>query len=147
MQQRLGKMHDTIKQWITPPSEEIQKYIAELKSASTCKSTTQQHLLSHIGRMRHMASIYRQLMAFARNLEVWAYSVKQLAHHIRMTCRLKNDPKLAIWSIKRTAEYGISFNQFLKSMEHPRYNAVYRGSSKHWFREIWYISSMLETIL
>ena len=60
--------------------------------------------------MRHMASIYRSLAAFARNLTVWAYSVKQLSHHIWITHALKNDLKLAVWSIKRAVEYGISFD-------------------------------------
>ena len=54
-----------------------------------------------------MASIYKPLAAFARNLEVWAYSVKHLSHHIRMSCPLKEDIKLAIWAMKRAAEYGI----------------------------------------
>ena len=109
-------MYNTIKQWITLPPDEIQKYIAELKSALTCKSMTQQHSLSHIGRIRHMASIYRPLAAFARNLEIWAYSVKQLSHHVRITRPLKNDLNLAIWGIKRAAECGTSFDQFLKPM-------------------------------
>ena len=64
-----------------------------------------------------MASIYRQLAAFARNLEVWAYSVKQSSHHICMTRPLKNDLKLTIWGIKCAAENGISFDQFLKHMD------------------------------
>ena len=52
-----------------------------------------------------MALIYKPLEAFARDLEVWAHSVKQLSHHIRLTRPLKNDLKSAILSIKRAAEY------------------------------------------
>ena len=147
IQQWLGKIYDTIKQWITLPPEKIQKYIAELKSALTYKSITQQHLLSHIGRIRHMASIYRPLAAFARNLEVWAYSVKQLSHHIRISRPLKNDLNLAIWGIKRAAEYGISFDQFLKPMDIPditlftdaALNIGLGGYSDqgHWFKNNW----------
>ena len=66
-----------------------------------------------------MASIYKPLAAFARNLEVSAYSVKHLSHHIRMTRPLKNDLKLAIWGINSAAKYGISFDQFLKPMNIP----------------------------
>ena len=69
-------MYDAMKQWITLPSEKIQKYISELAFALTCKSITPQHLFSHFNRMRYMASIYVQLAAFARNLEVLAYLVK-----------------------------------------------------------------------
>ena len=65
IQQWSRKIYNTVKQWITLPSEKIQKYIADLKSALTYKSITQQHLLTHIGRIRHMASTYRPLAAFA----------------------------------------------------------------------------------
>ena len=147
IQQWLGKIYNTRKQWISLPSQKIQKYISELKSALTKQSITQQQLLSHIGRIRHMASIYRPLAAFARNLEVWAYSVKQLSHHIRMTRPLKNDLMLAIWGIKRAAEYGISFNQFLKPMDIPDIVFYTDAALKiglggysnqgHWFKNNW----------
>ena len=65
-------MYDTMKQWSTLPSEKIQKHVVELKSALTDESMIQQHLLSHIDRMRQMASIYRPLAAFARNSEASA---------------------------------------------------------------------------
>ena len=147
IQQWLGKIYNTKKQWITLPPEKIKKYISELKSATTKQSITQQKLLSHIGRIRHMASIYRPLAAFARNLEVWAYSVKQLSHHIRMTRPLKNDLMLAIWGIKRAAQYGISFDQFLKPMDIPDIVCFTDASLKiglggysnhgHWFKNDW----------
>ena len=147
IQQWLGKIYDTRKQWISLPSEKIQKYISELKAVLSHKSITQQKLLSHIGRIRHMASIYRPLAAFARNLEVWAYSVKQLSHHIRISRPLKNDITLAIWGIKRAAEYGISFDQFLKPMDIPdiifhtdaSLNIGLGGYSNkgHWFKNNW----------
>ena len=66
-----------MKQWTTLPSEKIQKYISELAFALTYESITPQHLLSHFDRMRYMASIYRPLTAFARDLEVLACLVKQ----------------------------------------------------------------------
>ena len=72
--------------------------------------------LSHIGRLRYMASIYRPLATFAGNSEVWACSVKQLSHHIWITRPLKKDLRLAIWGIKRAAGCGTSFVQFLKPM-------------------------------
>ena len=58
--------------------------------------------MSHIGRIRHMASIYRLLAASASNLEVLF---------------LKNDSKLASWGMKRAAEYSISFDQSLKPLD------------------------------
>ena len=54
-----------------------------------------------------MASIYKPLAAFERNLEVLAHSVKKLSHHIHMSRPLKDDLELAIWGIKRAAECGI----------------------------------------
>ena len=80
---------------------------------------TQQHLSSHVGRIRHMASIYEASAAFAGNLEVWACSIKQLSHHIRMMRSLKNHFKLAIWCMKRAADCDVSFDQFLKPMDIP----------------------------
>ena len=64
VQKWLGKIYDTRKQWISLPSKKIQKYISELESVISNQSITQQQLLSHIGRIRYMASIY------LRNLEV-----------------------------------------------------------------------------
>ena len=77
-------MCDARKHWITLPTEKIQNYIAELQSTSSCKSMTQQQLSLHVGKIRHVASTYALFAAFARNLQVWAYSVKQLSHYIRM---------------------------------------------------------------
>ena len=147
IQQWLGKIYDTRKQWISLPPEKITRYVTDLNKILSNQSITQRQLLSHIGRIRHMASIYRPLAAFARNLEVWAYSVKQLSHHIRMSRPLKNDIELAIWGIKRAAQYGISFNQFLKPMDIPditiytdaSFNIGLGGYSDqgHWFKNDW----------
>ena len=146
-QKWLGKIYDTKKQWISLPSDKNQKYTTELKLAINSQSITKRQLLSHIGRIRHMASIYKPLAAFARNLEVWAYSVKHLSHHIRMSRPLKNDLELAIWGINRAAKYGISFNQFLKPMNIPditfytdaSLNIGLGGYSNqgHWFKNKW----------
>ena len=83
------------------------------------KSISQRELLTHIERTRHMASIYRPLAAFARNLECWAYSVKKLSHHVRLSKPLRNDIDLCIWGITQASQFGISFNQFLKPMHIP----------------------------
>ena len=64
-----------------------------------------------------MASIHRLLAAFARNLEAWTHLVKQLSQHIRITRLLKNDVTVAIWCIKRAAEHGMTFDQFLKPID------------------------------
>ena len=146
-QKWLGKIYDTKKQWICLPSEKIEKYISELKLAINSQSITKRQLLSHIGRIHHIASIYRPLAAFARNLEAWAYSVKYLSHHIRVSRPLRNDLELAIWGIKRAAEYGISFDQFLKPMDSPditlftdaSLNIGLGGYSDHghWFKNTW----------
>ena len=147
IQQWLGKIYNTKKQWISLPTDKITKYITDLNKILSNQSITKRELLSHIGRIRHMASIYRPLAAFARNLEVWAYTVKQLSHHIRMSRPLKNDIELAIWGIQRAAQYGISFNQFLKPMDIPdiilytdaSLNIGIGGYSNqgHWFKNNW----------
>ena len=147
VQKWLGKIYDTRRQWLYLPSDKVQQYIAELKLVMSNQSITKRHLLSHIGRIRHMASIYKPLAAFARNLEIWAYSVKHLSHHIRMSSPLKEDIRLAIWAMKRAAEYGISFDQFLKPIDCPdiiiytdaALNIGLGGYSNqgHWFKNNW----------
>ena len=77
----------------------------------------QQQPLSCMGRIRHVASIYRSLAAFATNLKNSACSVKQLSHHVRMTRPLKNDLKVTLWVIKPAAECCTSFDQFLKPID------------------------------
>ena len=80
---------------------------------------TQQKLSLHVGKIRHMASIYRLLAAFAGDLEIWADFVKHLSHHLRITRSLRSDITLTIWRIKRAADYGNFFDQFLKPMDIP----------------------------
>ena len=72
IQQWLGKVYDTIRQWLSLPKDKVDRYTADLEAVLNMKSIKQRDLLTHIGRTRHMASIYRPLAAFARNLEVWA---------------------------------------------------------------------------
>ena len=119
IQQWLGKLYDTRNQWLSLPKHKSDKYIFDLQLLLQKKSISQQELLTHIGRTRHMASIYRPLAAFARNLEVWAYSVKKLSHHVRLSKPLKNDIELCIWGIDQASKFGISFDQFLKPMHIP----------------------------
>ena len=147
VQQWLGKIYDTVRQWLSLPKEKVFKYTTELEQLKTKKSVTKRELLSHIGRIRHMASIYRPLAAFARSLEIWAYSVKHLSHHIRMTKPLKNDIEFCIWAINRASQYGISFDQFLKPMNIPDITLFTDASLKvglggfsdqgHWFKNKW----------
>ena len=147
VQKWLGKIYDTRRQWLYLPSDKVQQYIDELRLVMNNQSITKRQLLSHIGRIRHMASIYKPLAAFARNLEAWAYSVKHLSHHIRISCPLKEDIKLAIWAMKRAAEYGISFDQFLKPIDCPDITLYTDAALKiglggysnqgHWFKNVW----------
>ena len=147
VQKWLGKIYDTRKQWIYLPQEKVQKYVLELSNILAKQSITKRALLSHIGRIRHMATIYKPLAAFARNLEIWAYSVKNLSHNIRITRPLKEDIKLAIWAMQRAAQYGISFDQYLKPIDIPdiinytdaALNIGLGGYSNqgHWFKNEW----------
>ena len=70
-----------------------------------------------------------------------------MSHHIRIAYPLKNDLKLAIWGIKRAAEHGTSFDQFLKPKDIPdvtlftdaALNVGLSGHSDqgHWFKNNW----------
>ena len=147
VQQWLGKIYDTINQWIKLPEDKVNKYNQDLEALLKRQSVTQRELLSHIGRTRHMASIYRPLAAFARNLERWAYSVSSLPHHIRISRPLKNDLRLCMWAISRASQYGISFDQFLKPMDNPDITIFTDASLKiglggfssdgHWYKNKW----------
>ena len=90
----------------------------------TKKSIKQRQLLKHIGRTRHMAVIYKSLVAFARSLEVWAYSVKKLDHHIHISRPMKNDISLCIWAMKELSLVGIPFQFFLKPLDDPDVNII-----------------------
>ena len=143
----MGKTYDTRRQWLSLPTDKVEKYISDLKTVYERKSISKMDLLTHIGRTRHMASIYRPLAAFARNLEMWAYSVKNLNHHVRMSRPLKNDIELCIWGIARAAKIGISFDQFLKPMSIPDIKLYTDASLKiglggysdkgHWYKNEW----------
>ena len=147
IQRWLGKLYDTVKQWLKLPPEKVEKYVKDLKILLTKKSVSKRVLLSHIGRTRHMASIYRPLAAFARNLEVWAHSVPYLSHHIRLSRPLKNDIDLCIWGMLRASNYGISFDQFLKPALIPDIILYTDASLKigiggysnegHWIKQEW----------
>ena len=119
IQKWLGKLYDTRRQWLSLPKEKSDKYKADIESAMRKSSITVRDLLRHIGRTRHMASIYRPLAAFARNLEQWVYPYKHLDHHLHISKPLREDMKLCVWGITRAAEYGISFQQFLRPMNIP----------------------------
>lgn len=110
----LGKEFDTIKQWCKIPLEKLHKYISGLCELQTRKTVTQRELLSHIGRTRHMGTIYRPLNAFARGLECWAYSVPYLHSHINISKAFKRDINLCKWAITHAAKIGVSFDFILQ---------------------------------
>ena len=119
VQKWLGKVYDTVRQLLKLPQDKVNKYLADLEALLKKSTVTKRMLLKHIGRTRHMASIYRPLSAFARNLEVYAYTVKHLEHHIRVTRPLKNDVKLCMWAMTQAAQHGITFELFLRPMSKP----------------------------
>ena len=146
-QKWLGKLYDTVRQWLSLPPDKVEQYVSDLQRVINMRSIKKRYLLSHIGRTRHMASIYRPLAAFARNLEVWAYKCNHLDHHIRITAPLRKDLKLCIWGMQRAAQYGISFDQFLKPMDIPDITIHTDASlligiggisdKGHWFQNKW----------
>ena len=147
IQKWLGKIYDTRRQWLKLPADKVDKYTLDLQQLLNKKSVTQRELLRHIGRTRHMASIYRCLSAFARNLESWAYSVSRLSHHIKISKPLKNDINLCIWAMNRASLYGISFEHFLRPVDRPDITIYTDASLKvgvggisdkgHWFKNKW----------
>ena len=75
---------------------------------------TQREFLKHIGRARHMGTIYKTLNAFARGLERWAYSVNQLDDLIHISQPVKRDFDFTMWAMKLAHQEGASFSSFIK---------------------------------
>ena len=71
-----------------------------------------------------------------KQIQSRAFSVEQFSQHGRITHVLKSDLKLAICSIKRAAECGISFDQFLKPMQIPAVT-FYTDASLNWTKNNW----------
>ena len=76
-----------------------------------------------------MASIYKSLAAFTRNLEVWAFSVKKLQHHIKINRALKNDINLCIWAMSTASKIRIPLSFILKPLDSPDIT-IYTDASK-----------------
>ena len=125
----LGKIFDTNRQTLSLPKEKVTKYIREMKVVKSKRSITKRNLLSHIGRTRHMATIYKSLAAFARNLEVYAHSVKELHHFIHINKALRSDLDLCIWGMKQASTFGVPFEFFLKPREIPEITITTDASS------------------
>ena len=115
----LGKLIDTVAQTISLPRSKVDRYVNDLKELLTKKSVTKRQLLSHIGRTRHMATIYHSLAAFARSLEIYAYSVRELHHFININTAFKRDVDLCIWAIERASSVGVAFDFILKPRQIP----------------------------
>ena len=146
-QEWLGKIYDTVNQCVRLPIDKVNKYVSDLKSVLTKKTVTKRELLRHIGRTRHIASIYKCPSAFARNLEVWACSVKHPDQHIRVSRPLKNDIEFCIWGIQHCTRDGTSVKTFLKPYDKPDIVFETDASGKvgiggisnkaHWFQNKW----------
>ena len=115
----LGKEYDTIKQWLKLPNSKVQKYIKAIETVITSNHITARKLLSHVGRTRHMGTIYRPLNAFARGLEAWVYSKKSLDAKISISPPIIRDLELCICGMKQANKHGVSFDHFIKPLTKP----------------------------
>ena len=70
-QKWLGKMYDTIKQWVKLPDEKVKKYINDMEILLNKKSVTKRELLSHIGRTRHMGNRNKDYHKWNNNKINW----------------------------------------------------------------------------
>ena len=126
----LGKLYDTVLQQISLPEEKVRKYIDDLTRIRDKNSIKQRYLLKHIGRTRHMATIYRSLSAFARNLESWAYKVHKLEHYIKITRAFRDDIDVCIWAMDKASKFEIPFSFILKPLNNPDIIIYTDASSK-----------------
>ena len=110
----LGKEYDTVNQWVKLTADKLHKYVTEMKGFLSRDYATQREFLKHIGRARHMGTIYKTLNAFARGLERWAYSVSSLDAVIHISREVKRDFEFTIWAMELAHKEGASFSSFLK---------------------------------
>ena len=115
----LGKLYDTTKQWVELPQEKYDKYVTAVKLFLSKPRATQHEFLSHIGRARHMGTIYRVLNAFARGLETWAYSVKKLTDFIDITPAVARDFEILLAGMKLAHSEGAPFSSFFRYSKGP----------------------------
>ena len=110
----LGKEYNTVKQWVKLTADKLNKYVTAMKSFLKQTHATQREFLTHIGRARHMGTIYKTLNAFARGLERWAYSVPDLDDIIHIAEAVKRDFEFTTWAMELAHKEGASFSSFLK---------------------------------
>ena len=115
----LGKLYDTVKQWVKLEDSKVKKYVDAIQTVIAQKTITARELLTHVGRTRHMGTIYRPLNAFARGLEKWVYSQRHLDSSINITKPVINDLEFCIWAMQHANKYGTSFDYFIRSVKDP----------------------------
>ena len=149
-QKVLGLILDTRLQRVFLPQDKLQRYLNDIKTIKQKKTVTQLKLLGLIGRIRHSAIALRALHSFARNLELWAYAVPKLHHHLNVTSPFKADLDLVAWALQQAAEKGTPFEAIIKPRHIPDITAytdaasIYGGIGGYihrlngeWFQQHW----------
>ena len=113
-----ARLCDTVKQWVKLTEDKFKKYVSDIRAFLQKSHATQREFLKHIGRARHMGTIYKALNAFARGLERWAYSKRNLKLDdlIHISEAVTRDFEFTIWAMKLAHEEGAPFTSFLKPM-------------------------------
>ena len=114
----LGKEYDTIRRWVRISDEKIAKYSAIIREVLKKRYVDRQDMQSLIGKIRHMASVYRPLSAFARGLEKYVYT-KEEPTEIHMSRNLKRDLKFALWGITEASKFGVPWDYFVAPTRRP----------------------------
>ena len=144
----LGKEYDTVRQWVKLTADKFHKYVTEMKSFLQKRKAPQREFLTHIGRARHMGTIYKTLNAFARGLERWAYSVPELEDMIHISEAVKRDFEFTIWAMELAHKEGASFSSFFKPQPESFDITIFTDASKsigvggisstgHYFQHKW----------
>lgn len=115
----LGKLYDTQKQWVKLTDKKFEKYTTGIREFLSKTTATQHEFLRHIGRARHMGTIYRVLNAFARGLERWAYTVKHLTDIIHISNAVKRDFEFTLVGMELAHKEGAPFSSFFRYIDGP----------------------------
>ena len=114
----LGKEYDTTRQWVRLSDEKVAKYSQVITDLLTKAFVNEKDMLSIVGKIRHMASIYRPLSAFARSLEQYIYH-RRHGSDIHVSRNLRRDLAFARWGLNHAAKYGVPWRYFVDSPGTP----------------------------
>ncbi len=124
----LGKEYNMFLQWVRLSDVKFKKYVELLKKVFDLSDIPVRLLAKVVGKARHMGSIYRPLLAFARGIEIYFNpnygdkSKSQLIDYdrtIKNNKNLKSDLLSLLEAMRKANQFGVPFSYFSRSIKNP----------------------------